>query len=60
MAVYSNEIVARPALRKAQRRLERVLTIRPGHGRDPPADAGYETADRVARERGVHVPHAKT
>jgi urocanate hydratase len=34
-----------------------VLTIDPGIGVARHADAGYETAERVARERGVHIPH---
>ena len=43
----------------AARRLERVLTIDPGMGVIRHADAGYETAQRVARDKGVHVPHAR-
>ena len=41
----------------AARRLERVLTIDPGMGVIRHADAGYETAIRVAEEKGVAVPH---
>jgi urocanate hydratase len=44
----------------AKRRLERVLTIDPGMGVIRHADAGYETAIRVANDRGVHVPHQKS
>jgi len=41
---------------EAGRRLERVLTSDPGLGVLRHADAGYETALRCAREKGVAVP----
>ncbi|MGH8913730.1 MAG: urocanate hydratase, partial [Acidimicrobiia bacterium] len=37
-------------------RVERVLTNDPGTGVMRHADAGYEIAQRVARERGVDLP----
>jgi urocanate hydratase len=40
----------------AAQRLERVLTTDPGMGVVRHADAGYERAIAVARERGVRVP----
>jgi urocanate hydratase len=40
----------------AARRLERVLTTDPGMGVIRHADAGYERAIEVARERGVRIP----
>jgi urocanate hydratase len=40
----------------AAARLERVLTTDPGMGVIRHADAGYERALEVARERGVRVP----
>ena len=40
----------------AARKLERVLTTDPGMGVIRHADAGYERALEVARERGVRVP----
>ncbi|PWN05511.1 urocanate hydratase [Rhodohalobacter mucosus] len=40
----------------AGRRLERVLTNDPGTGVMRHADAGYELAGQVARERGVDLP----
>jgi urocanate hydratase len=40
----------------AARKLERVLTADPAMGVLRHADAGYERAIEVARERGVHVP----
>ncbi|HEY8018313.1 MAG TPA: hypothetical protein VIG53_02345, partial [Actinomycetota bacterium] len=40
----------------ARERLERVLTSDPGMGVIRHADAGYERAREVARERGVRIP----
>jgi urocanate hydratase len=40
----------------AAQKLERVLTSDPGMGVARHADAGYERAITVARERGVHIP----
>ena len=40
----------------AAQKLERVLTTDPGTGVARHADAGYERAIEVARERGVHIP----
>jgi urocanate hydratase len=37
-------------------RVERVLTNDPGTGVMRHADAGYEKARRVARERGLDLP----
>jgi len=41
---------------EAAARLERVLTADPGMGVIRHADAGYERALEVARERGVRIP----
>ena len=41
---------------EAARRLERVLTTDPGMGVMRHADAGYDRAISVARERGVQIP----
>jgi urocanate hydratase len=40
----------------ASLKLERVLTTDPGMGVIRHADAGYERAIEVARERGIHIP----
>jgi urocanate hydratase len=40
----------------AAQKLERVLTTDPGTGVMRHADAGYDSALAVARERGVHLP----
>ncbi len=44
------------AARWRREKLERVLTNDPGMGVIRHADAGYERAEAVARERGVRVP----
>jgi urocanate hydratase len=41
-------------------RVERVLTNDPGTGVMRHADAGYEIAQRVARERGIDIPMLPT
>ncbi len=43
----------------ADQRLERVLTTDPGIGIVRHADAGYSTAKRVAREKGIRMPMLK-
>jgi urocanate hydratase len=58
-SLHAGMVVVADGTDAAARRLERVLTIDPGLGVARHVDAGYETAARVARERGVHVPHAK-
>jgi urocanate hydratase len=40
----------------AEQKLERVLSTDPGTGVIRHADAGYERAEAVARERGVRIP----
>jgi urocanate hydratase len=43
-------------MRKELRRLERVLTNDPGIGVARHADAGYEIARKMAKEKGVKIP----
>jgi len=56
-SLHAGMVIVADGSDAARKRLERVLTIDPGMGVIRHADAGYETAERVARERGVHVPH---
>jgi urocanate hydratase len=58
-SLHSGIVVVADGTDAAAKRLERVLTIDPGMGVIRHADAGYETAQRVARDKGVHVPHAR-
>jgi len=41
---------------EASKRLHRVLTCDPGTGVVRHADAGYEKAIKIARERGINIP----
>lgn len=56
-SIHAGMVVVADGTEAADRRLERVLTSDPGMGVIRHADAGYEIAERVAKERGVHVPH---
>jgi urocanate hydratase len=49
-------VVVADGTEAAAERLRRVLTTDPGTGVMRHADAGYDEAIRVARERGVDLP----
>ena len=55
-SLHAGMVIVADGTEAAARRLERVLTIDPGMGVIRHADAGYETAIRVAEEKGVAVP----
>jgi urocanate hydratase len=55
-ATHAGQVIVATGTREKAERLERVLTNDPAMGILRHADAGYETAQRVARERGVPVP----
>jgi urocanate hydratase len=55
-SLHAGMVVVADGTDAAAARLERVLTTDPGMGVIRHADAGYERAIEVARERGVHVP----
>jgi urocanate hydratase len=56
-SLHAGMVIVADGTEAAARRLERVLTIDPGMGIVRHADAGYDTALRIATERGVAVPH---
>jgi urocanate hydratase len=56
-SLHAGQVIVADGTDAAAERLERVLTSDPGTGVIRHADAGYEEAQRVARERGVHIPH---
>ncbi|WP_437811428.1 urocanate hydratase [Sorangium sp. So ce1078] len=56
-SLHAGMVIVADGSEAARRRLERVLTIDPGMGIIRHADAGYETAVRVADEKGVRLPH---
>ncbi|MGH2467547.1 MAG: urocanate hydratase, partial [Candidatus Limnocylindrales bacterium] len=53
---HAGMVVVADGTALAARKLERVLTTDPGMGVIRHADAGYERAIEVARERGIHLP----
>jgi urocanate hydratase len=55
-SIHAGMVVVADGTDVAARKLERVLTADPGTGVMRHADAGYERAVEVARERGVRIP----
>ncbi len=55
-SIHAGMVCVADGTEMADRRLERVLTADPGTGVMRHADAGYEDAVEVARERGVDLP----
>jgi urocanate hydratase len=55
-SLHAGMVVVADGTPEAAARLERVLTTDPGSGVMRHADAGYERAIEVARERGIRIP----
>jgi urocanate hydratase (EC 4.2.1.49) len=55
-SIHAGMVIVADGTKAADRRLKRVLTVDPGLGVARHADAGYEKAIRVARERGIRIP----
>ena len=55
-SIHAGMVCVADGTEMAGRRLERVLTNDPGTGVMRHADAGYELAEQIARERGVDLP----
>jgi urocanate hydratase len=55
-SLHAGQVIVADGTAQAGRRLERVLTSDPAMGILRHADAGYEDAIQVARERGVSIP----
>ncbi|MBM7621515.1 urocanate hydratase [Bacillus tianshenii] len=58
-SLHAGMVIVADGTEAAARRLERVLTSDPGMGVVRHADAGYELAKKVAKEKGVHIPLLK-
>jgi urocanate hydratase len=58
-SIHAGMVIVADGTEAAARRLERVLTSDPGMGVIRHADAGYDLAEKAAKERGVHVPHSR-
>lgn len=55
-SIHAGMVLVADGTKEADRRLERVLTVDPGLGVVRHADAGYELAIRIAKERGIKIP----
>jgi urocanate hydratase len=55
-SIHAGMVCVADGTESAGRRLQRVLTADPGTGVMRHADAGYEVAQRTARERGIDLP----
>jgi urocanate hydratase len=58
-SIHAGMVIVADGTSAAAEKLERVLTTDPGTGVMRHADAGYERAIEVARERGVDIPMMK-
>ncbi|KKK37868.1 urocanate hydratase [Mesobacillus campisalis] len=58
-SLHAGMVVVADGSELAKERLERVLTTDPGMGIVRHADAGYEKAIQVAKEKGVDIPMLK-
>ncbi|MBI1743242.1 urocanate hydratase [Candidatus Acetothermia bacterium] len=58
-SIHAGMVIVCDGSKEADARLERVLTVDPGMGVVRHADAGYEEAIEVARERGVRMPRLR-
>jgi urocanate hydratase len=55
-SIHAGMVIVCDGTREADKRLERVLTTDPGLGVVRHADAGYEEAIKIAREKGIKMP----
>ncbi len=55
-SLHAGQVTVADGTDNARRRIQRVLNNDPGLGVVRHADAGYEIAQRTARERGIHMP----
>ena len=58
-SLHAGQVTVADGMELAARKIERVLNNDPGLGVVRHADAGYELAQRTAREKGIHIPMAE-
>lgn len=58
-SLHAGMVIVADGTQEAEARLERVLTSDPGMGIVRHFDAGYELAEKTAREKGIHIPMMK-
>lgn len=59
LSIHAGQVIVADGTKEMEVRLERVLTNDPGIGIARHADAGYEKAIEVAREKAVKIPMGK-
>ena len=55
-SIHAGMVIVADGTKQAAERLERVLTTDPGLGVVRHADAGYESAIKTAKDKGIHIP----
>ena len=55
-SIHAGMCLVADGTKKAERRIVTVLTTDPGIGVVRHADAGYETAKKIAKEKGINMP----
>ncbi len=55
-SIHAGMVIVADGTQEAAKRLERVLTVDPGLGVVRHADAGYEQAIHIVKERGIRMP----
>jgi urocanate hydratase len=58
-SLHAGQVTVADGTDLAGRKIERVLNNDPGLGVARHADAGYDLAQRTARERGIAIPMAE-
>ena len=58
-SLHAGMVIVADGTKEAEARLQRVLTTDPGMGVVRHVDAGYELAEKTAREKGVNIPMMK-
>ncbi|MGQ9603790.1 MAG: urocanate hydratase [bacterium] len=59
-SIHAGMVIVADGSEEAERRLERVLTADPGIGVARHADAGYQSAIRLAKKAGIKIPMIKS
>ena len=55
-SIHAGMVIVADGTKEAEVRIERVLTTDPGMGVVRHVDAGYELAEKTAREKGINIP----
>ena len=55
-SIHAGMVIVADGTKEAEARIERVLTTDPGMGVVRHVDAGYELAEKTARDKGVNIP----